>query len=26
MLQAGTYVIQIESEKYRDVFKFIKSN
>ena len=26
MLQAGTYVIQIESEKYRDAFKFIKSN
>jgi hypothetical protein len=26
MLQAGTYVIQIESEKYRDAFKFIKAD
>jgi hypothetical protein len=26
MLQAGTYIIQIESEKYRDAFKFIKAD
>ena len=26
MLQAGTYILQIESEKYTDALKFIKSN
>ena len=26
MLQAGSYIIQIESEKYRDALKFIKAN
>jgi hypothetical protein len=26
MLQAGSYIIQIESEKYRDAFKFIKAD
>ena len=26
MLQAGTYIIQIESEKYTDALKFIKAN
>lgn len=26
MLQVGTYVLQIESEKYTDAIKFIKSN
>jgi hypothetical protein len=26
MLQAGTYIIQIESEKYTDAIKFIKAN
>jgi hypothetical protein len=26
MLQAGSYIIQIESEKYIDVLKFIKAN
>ena len=26
MLQAGSYVIQIESDKYRDALKFIKAN
>ena len=26
MLQAGSYIIQIESEKYRDALKFIKTN
>jgi hypothetical protein len=26
MLQAGTYIIQIESEKYIDALKFIKAN
>ncbi len=26
MLHAGTYIIQIESDKYRDAFKFIKAD
>jgi hypothetical protein len=26
MLQAGSYIIQIESEKYTDALKFIKAN
>ena len=26
MLQAGSYIIQIESEKYRDALKFLKAN
>jgi hypothetical protein len=26
MLHAGTYIIQIESEKYKDALKFIKAN
>ncbi len=26
MLQAGTYIIQIESDKYKDALKFIKAN
>jgi len=26
MLQAGSYIIQIESDKYRDAFKFIKAD
>jgi hypothetical protein len=26
LLQAGTYIIQIESEKYTDALKFIKAN
>jgi hypothetical protein len=26
ILKAGTYIIQIESEKYRDAFKFIKAD
>jgi len=26
MLHAGSYIIQIESEKYRDAFKFIKAD
>ena len=26
MLQAGSYIIQIESDKYRDALKFIKAN
>lgn len=26
LLQAGTYIIQIESEKYRDALKFLKAN
>jgi hypothetical protein len=26
MLHAGTYIIQIESEKYIDALKFIKAN
>jgi hypothetical protein len=26
MLQAGSYIIQIESDKYTDALKFIKAN
>jgi hypothetical protein len=26
MLQAGTYIIQLESEKFKDAFKFIKAD